>query len=160
MNSPHAATVNHETLPESLRELVRVIGEADTFKLIGMHGGARVTVPKVAKADHVLRFALTEEAFDRLVREYGGESFDLPKGDAYLREVRHNQVRQYREEGLTMDEIAHVTGYSRRHVMNILGGHAGAADHFTMDLFDEAPAPCSTPGAANDPFGLGARPVR
>lgn len=155
-----ATTVVSEALPERLRELVRVLGEADTFKLIGMHGGARVTVPKKATPDHVLRFALSDDAFNRLVQEYGGEAFDLPKGDAYLRELRHNQVRAHREQGLTMDEIAEVTGYTRRHVINILGGHAGGVDQFTMDLFEEAPAPRSQPGAANDPFGLGARPVR
>ncbi|QDL53129.1 hypothetical protein [Rhodoferax aquaticus] len=149
-------TIKREALPESLRELVRVIGEADTLRLIGMHGGARVTVPKTPKAEHPLRMALSEEAFALLVQEYGGEAFDLPKGDSYLRELRHDQVRQCREQGLTVDETAEATGYSRRHVLNILSGHGDSTDHFTMDLFaEEAPSLRSTPGAANDPFGLG-----
>lgn len=150
--TPPIMTIKYEALPESLRELVRVLGEANTLRLIGMHGGARVTVPKTPKADHPLRMALSEEAFMQLVQEYGGEAFDLPKGDAYLRELRHDQVRQCREQGLTVDETAEATGYSRRHVLNILGGHSDGADTFTIDMFSE---PASHAGSANDPFGLG-----
>lgn len=157
--TPPVMTIKYEALPESLRELVRVLGEANTLRLIGMHGGARVTVPKTPRADHPLRMALSEEAFMQLVQEYGGEAFDLPKGDAYLRELRHDQVRQCREQGLTVDETAEATGYSRRHVLNILGGHGDNTDHLTLDLFEEAPAPSSQAGAANDPFGLGAARV-
>jgi hypothetical protein len=154
----HAApvlTIKPEALPEGLRELARVLGDADALRLIGLHGGARVSVPTKVRDDHPLRMALGAVAFERLVDEYGGETIDLPKGDAYLRELRHDQVRQCREQGLTFDEIAGATGYSRRHVINILGGHGDGADHFTIDMFEQ-PAPKSYAGAANDPFGMGA----
>lgn len=157
---PPVLTIKPEALPEGLRELARVLGDADALRLIGLHGGARVSVPKKAREDHPLRMALGAEAFERLVDEYGGEAIDLPKGDAYLRELRHDQVRQCREQGLTVDETAEATGYSRRHVMNIIGGHGDGVDRFTLDLFEEAQAPCSHAGAANDPFGLGSKPMR
>jgi hypothetical protein len=149
-------TIKPEALPEGLRELARVLGDTDALRLIGLHGGARVSVPKKAREDHPLRMALGAEAFDRLVDEYGGETIDLPKGDAYLRVLRHDQVRQCREQGLTVDETAEATGYSRRHVINIIGGTADGVDNLTMDLFEDAPKPQSYAGAANDPFGLGA----
>ena len=160
----HAApilSILPEALPESLRELARVLGDSDAIRLVGVHGGARVIVPVPAKAreDHPLAVTMGAEAFAKLVANYGGSVLDLPKGDAYMRVLRHNQVRQCREQGLTLDETAETTGYSRRHVMNIMGGHDGS-DTLTMDLFDETPPPRSTVGAANDPFGLGARPVR
>lgn len=148
-------SIKPEALPESLRELVRVIGEADTMRLIGTHGGARVAVPATPKEVHPLRMVLSDGAFACLVREYGGESLELPKGDAYLRVLRHDQVRQCREQGLTVDETAEATGYSRRHVINIIGGAADGTDTLTLDLFEEAPR--SYAGLANDPFGMGTR---
>jgi hypothetical protein len=149
-------TIKPEALPEGLRELARVLGDTDALRLIGLHGGARVSVPKKVREDHPLRMALGAVAFERLVDEYGGETIDLPKGDAYLRELRHAQVRQCREQGLTVDETAEATGYSRRHVINILGGDASGVDTFTIDMFAEPEnkAP-SHAGCANDPFGLG-----
>ena len=150
-----APSVRPEALPAALRELARVLGEADAMRLIGQHGGARVSVPTKARDDHPLRMALGTEAFERLVAEYAGETIDLPKGDAYLRVLRHDQVRQCREQGMTVDETAEATGYSRRHVINIIGGNAGDTDDSTMDMFDEAPQDYA--GLANDPFGMGAR---
>lgn len=147
-------TVKPEALPAALRELARVLGDSDALRLVGLHGGARVSVPKQVRDDHPLRMALGAEAFGRLVAEYGGETIELPKGDAYLRELRHDQVRQCREQGLTVDETAEAVGYSRRHVINIIGGHADGTDTLTMDMFDEAPRPQSYAGSANNPFGL------
>jgi len=155
-----APSVQPEALPAALRDLARVLGDADAMRLIGQHGGARVSVPKTVRDDHPLRMAMGMEAFGRLVAEFGGETINLPKGDAYLRVLRHDQVRLCREQGLTVDETAEATGYSRRHVINIVHGHGSDVDTATMDLFDEpaliAPAQ-SHAGHANDPFGLGGR---
>lgn len=151
-------TINPNALPPALRELVRVLGDGDALRLVGMYGGGRVAVPHKVSLDHRLCVALGAEAFTRLVREYGGDTIDLPKGDAYLRELRHDQVRACRERGLTVDETAAATGYSRRHVINIMGGDADGRDTLTMDLFEAPPNPArSYAGLANDPFGMGTR---
>jgi hypothetical protein len=145
-------------LPESLRELVRVVGMTDALRLVSRHGGARVSVPPRKKATdaHPLCLAMGAEPFAKLVEEYGGEELALPKIDGYLRELRHEQVRQCRALKMTVDETAEATGYTRRHVMNIMGGDG--RDTLTRDLFEDMPpAPQSYAGAANDPFGLGAR---
>lgn len=151
---PHLTT-QPEALPAAVRELVRVLGDADTMRLIGMHGGARMTVPKRPKEDHPLRMALSAPGFDKLVYNYGGESLDVPKGDAYLRRLRHTHVHQCRQQGLTIDETAEATGYCRRHVINIMGGDGGGADTMTRDMFEVEVPVVSHSGRANDPFGLG-----
>ena len=151
-------TLSVQALPPALRELVRVLGEQDAFRLVGQHSGARVTVPKHPGPDHPLRMALSPEGFDKLVEWAGGETLNLPKGDAYMRELRHHQVREARADGLTVDETAAMTGYSRRHVINITGGHGACVDTATMDLFADIDEPVtSQAGNANDPFGLGVR---
>ena len=152
--------MDQAALPESLRQLVRVLGEADALRLVGAHGGARLSVPTREKATnaHPLCVALGKTAFDKLVWEYGGEAIDLPKADSYMRELRHEQVRQCRAQGLTIDETAQATGYTRRHVMNIMGDNAGGVgrDTSTRDMFETATATAaqSYAGLANDPFGL------
>ena len=142
-------------LPPALRELVRVLGEADALRLVGRAGGGRITVPKRSRAtpDHPLCVLMGEVAFGKLVEEYDGAVLELPNADAYVRELRHEQVRQLRAEGLSMDDIGRATGYCRRHVINILHGKT-EADVYTMDLFEEAPKVQSYAGRANNPFGL------
>ena len=159
MNKPAPLlTTTPEALPAAVRELVDALGDADALRLIGLHGGARMSVPKRPKDDHPLRMALSPAGFDRLVAWAGGEALDVPKGDAYLRRLRHEHVHQCRSQGLTIDETAEATGYSRRHVINIMGGDAGGGDTLTLDMFAaEDAGPVSHAGRANDPFGLGQR---
>lgn len=164
MTNATATDVNLDALPPALRELVRVLGLADAMRLISVRGGGRISVPHKAREGHELALLLGIEAFNKLVREYEGESLLLPKLDSYLRELRHEQVRQCKAQGLDVDEIAEETGYTRRHVFNILGGYADNRDTFTMDLFGDedeqaeavaAQSPIeSHPGSANDPFGM------
>lgn len=148
-------TTKPEALPAAVRELVRVLGDADAMRLIGALPGARISVPKRPKDDHPLRMALSPAGFASLVAEWGGGILEVPKGDAYLRRLRHDHVRQCRDQGLTIDETAEATGYCRRHVINIMGGDAGV-DTRTLDMFgfEEEQAPVSQAGWANDPFGL------
>ena len=156
---PHTLTIAHQAMPASLRELARVLGDAGALRLTGVYGGRRVTVPKQPLPNHPMRAGLGDVIFEAMVAEYSGISMDVPKCYGFLRELRHEQVRQYREQGLTMDEIAGETGYCRRHVINILYGDA-SADTFTVDMFASEPqsaAPISHAGSANDPFGLAAR---
>lgn len=148
-------TTRPEALPAAVRELARVLGDADAMRLIGSMPGARISVPKRDKAreDHPLRMALSASGFDRLIAEYGGGMLDVPKGDAYLRRLRHDHVRQCRAQGLTFDETAEATGYSRRQAINIMGGDPGI-DTVTRDMFEAENEPVSHAGSANDPFGL------
>ena len=109
-------------LPHNLCELVRVLGFANALRLVGSHGGARISVPHQAHATHPFHAVLGPDTFEKLVAEYAGEAIDLPKSDVYLRILRHEQVKQCRASGMTVDQTAKATGYSRRHVINIMGG--------------------------------------
>ncbi|WP_431511650.1 hypothetical protein [Variovorax sp. DAIF25] len=162
MSDEAAPAVNLEALPPALRELVRVLGMDDALVLVSAMGGGRISVPHKAREGNELALLLGAVAFDKLVKEYGGESLLLPKVDSYLRELRHEQVRRAKAQGLDVDEIAERTGYTRRHVFNILGGYADSRDAFTMDLFGGEDEPANEPpamvetgsGNANNPFGL------
>lgn len=162
------STINTHLLPAALRELVRVLGEGAAFRLVEQRGGGRLIVPKRVTPDHRFIDELGLKVFADLVDAYPGSVIDLPKYDAVLRQLRHERVRQLRAEQRTMDAIAVATGYSRRQVINILGtvapedgGRMPAADRqmdmfpgFGFDQVGISERPVSTPGGANDPFGL------
>jgi len=146
--------IRPEALPLAIRELAQAIGDNDALRLIGMHGGARVKVPRTVDFNDPLHVGLSAAGYERLVKYYGGDTFEVPKGDAYLRKLRHEQVRQCREQGMTVNETAEATGYTRRHVMNITGGHGQDVDTHTIDMFaepDEEPELIGRQLA--DPFG-------
>lgn len=149
--------IKPEALPASVRELARVLGDGEALRLLGQYGGARLPGLMRMREDHPFRVFLGEDSFQKLVAHYGAETPDLPKCDGYLRELRHELVRQCRAQGLTIDETAEETGYTRRHVINIMGGDASAADTFTRDMFeaDDDHQLVAVAGTANDPFGLG-----
>ncbi|MFT4191669.1 MAG: hypothetical protein QM617_09135 [Comamonas sp.] len=151
--------INPLALPPSLRELVRVLGEGEALRLVSQYGGTRLPSLRAMSAEHPCRVFLGEAVYAKLLDAYGAETVELPKCDGILRELRHDVVRQCRAQGLSIDETAEATGYSRRHVINILGGSAGGADVYTMDLFQDPAAPPAGryTGTASDPFGLAAR---
>jgi hypothetical protein len=151
LDEPHK-----DRLTTAMRDLVRVLGDADALRLIGALSGACVSVPKHPKENHPLRMALSPAGFDRLIAEWGGEVLMVPKGDAYLRQMRHGHVRRCRELGLTIDETAVATGYSRRHVINIMGAWANETKKPAPPAAVAVAAPVSRSGRANDPFGLAA----
>lgn len=159
------STINHHLLPGALRELARVLGESSAFKLVERRGGGRLVVPRKVHPDHRLMDELGLQVFAALVDAYGGEVLTLPKYDSVARQLRHERVRKYRAEGLTIDRVAVATGYTRRQVFNILGD--GEPLDAQLDLFssptdqfegeearDASERPQSYVGRANDPFGL------
>lgn len=114
-------------LPVQLRMLVRVMGEAGAFALVQARGGTPFTVPKhlhSAHGERLLDLCGSPDAAARLVAELPGETIQLPKYDAVLRQLRHQRVLQLRREGRQLAEIAMTVGYTVRQVINVL--NAGA----------------------------------
>lgn len=156
--TPPVLAIKPEALPASVRELARVLGDNEALRLLGIFGGARLPGLMRMKEDHPFRVFLGEASFAKLVAHYGAETPDLPKCDGYLRELRHEMVRQCRAQGMTIDDTAEHTGYTRRHVINIMAGEGVASDTFTRDMFEagDDDQVVSAAGSANDPFGIGA----
>ena len=156
------ATINLHLLPQGLRDLVGVLGEADAFRLVERRGGGRLVLPARVHPDHPLIDELGLRVFAALVDAYGREVIELPKYDSVARQLRHERVRKHRGEGLTIDQVAVATGYTRRQVFNILADWAPDGADAQQDLFGgepdselDAPTPVAGyAGRANDPFGL------
>ena len=97
MNTAVAA-INTDLLPPILQDLVELIGLHLTMKLVEVHGGTRLFVPKREVADdHPLARLIGSDAAQKLVCTYGGEEhFDIPKAERALRAVRDADIRAKR----------------------------------------------------------------
>ncbi len=145
-------------VPGSIVDLIERLGGAHAFKLLELRGGTIVCVPTVAAADHPLRSLMGDEGFELLVREYRGERLELAKNDAIVRQHRYRHVEELRDQGLSYNEVAMRTNFTRRWVINIAAQAAtplpqlGLFDDYEPprhDLVDEPAMP-----TAHNPFGI------
>lgn len=135
---PAATPINHALLPPVLRELVRVLGESAAFKLAQERGGTRLIVATRPNPRDPLLELLGPQAYGALIDAYGVTVIEMPKYDSVLRQLRHERVRQHRALGHTIDRVAAFTGYTRRHVINIL--QLAPEEKHQAGLFDAADA--------------------
>jgi hypothetical protein len=143
-------------IPGSILDLVERLSATHAFKLLEVRGGTVLHVPVVAAADHQLRKLIGDEGFELLVKEYAGEQLQLAKNDALARQLRHRYVQELRDQGDKIYQVALKTGYTSRHVINIL--QAGQTAPPQLGLFDDyepAHYGAEVPTvSAHNPFGI------
>lgn len=109
-------------LPIILQDLVKLIGLADTMKLVEAYGGVRLYVPKEwMEDDHPLVKLLGRASAEKLQSVYGGEMhFDIPKAVTALRVVRDTQIRAKRTQA-SVRELALEYRLTERYIHMICG---------------------------------------
>lgn len=115
--------------PESLRELIDVIGITAATALVEHWGGVRVWVPVELQPDHPLMLKLGAQAARRLVEHAAGEYLAVPRCVAALRAARDAEIR-VRYETETAAALAREYGLTERMIWLIVaaGGDAAAAE--------------------------------
>jgi hypothetical protein len=108
MNAPSRSAV--------FAEIAEVIGVEAACKLVEALGGLRIYVPNEVPADHEIALAIGGAAAARLASFYHGTSIVLPVSGSRKRRV-YEMARSGR---YTRKQIAKATGYSERHVYDIL----------------------------------------
>ena len=132
------ATIALHKLPVQLRMLVRVMGEAAAYRLVQWRGGTPYTVSATMRSRQfaVLVEAVGIDAAGALVAELPGQTLQLPKYDAVLRQLRHQRVIELRGRGVLLAEVALATGYSVRQVINVINASGALAPQgLQPDLF-------------------------
>lgn len=132
-----AAQINPDLLPQSLRDLVEVIGVDATLKLVQHRPGVPVYVPARPHADHPLAAVIGLEALTQLSAVYAQEHLRLPKLDAAARQVKHALVRQLRAAQMSNRDIALQVGYTQRRVEQLGQQAANELPDPTPDLFGD-----------------------
>lgn len=111
-------------------ELAGVIGETAASDLARHFGGTSVYVPRVVGNHHPVCVAIGRAAADQLAAWAGGGTISIPK-----QPERRARVLALRAKGaLTIPQIARETGYSERHVYQLLRDEDSARQ---PGLFDD-----------------------
>ncbi|EGJ49030.1 Mor transcription activator family protein [Desulfocurvibacter africanus] len=116
-------------LPESLRDMVDLIGLPAALKLVERWGGiTAVYVPKDMTPGHDLARELGYPAALKLSSVYGGDCLrNIPRCAGALRAARDRQVLRLRAENMAPRDIAPLVGLTERWVWEILN-RAGEAE--------------------------------
>ena len=124
MTPPQATTANrsdiYPQLPESLTEVVEVIGLASTIELIKSYGGTRVFIPKNMKTQHKLANLLGLEQARRLSHYFGGESLSIARAASSIRSERNKTIVRRYDAGEGVGSLAIEFQLTERQIYTIL----------------------------------------
>ncbi len=114
-------------LPESVAEIAEVIGEEKTLHLIGQlpQAGSRnwrvcIYVPKELKPDHRLVQILGPEDAEKLRYAFSGMILQPSNCRFLIRDLRNQRIRDMRDSGYSVADIAHGVDLSPYRVREIL----------------------------------------
>lgn len=122
-----------DLLPQSMADLVDIIGLPAVLNLMGAFGGTEFWVPEKLVHNHPLVSAIGAEAAQTLCEYMARERIKVPRGAAIRREVRNRAIRRERQEGAKLAELALRYGMTDRQVLNIL--NSDPEDDRQQDLF-------------------------
>ena len=100
--------------PKSWTELCDLLGEPSARRLVELHGGEEIAIPRRCHHDHPLSAGLGIETYRTLVSMWGGCRVYIPV--VIRRQMRDAEIRRRRGQGETIQQIARAVGLSERHV--------------------------------------------
>ncbi len=112
--------MNPAQLPESLQTLAQHCGMGTVAALVAAFGGCHLCIPKTLTPGHRLLRVLAPEAAQHLVNHYGGASILIPKATQARMAERNAAIRQDRDAGFLLADIAIRYGLSERQIYSIL----------------------------------------
>ena len=133
MSMPELDSVTH-LLPDSVKEMIDLIGMPKTLILIDRLGGTTWPFSKNTSKLGRLRYDVIAElvgveAADKLTQRFGGDVFAIPKCEFAVRELRNRNLRNQFDalvsQGLGSNQavsiLAKQFALTDRHVWRILG---------------------------------------
>lgn len=114
MGSLQISNINPELLPQTLRDLVDLIGLEPALNLATHYSGVSVYIPQNPHSGHPLVAIVGLENLQKLSEMYAQEYIKLPNTCAY--KLKHQMVRDLSDQGASIRNIARETGYTSRRV--------------------------------------------
>ncbi|WP_047257985.1 Mor transcription activator family protein [Chromobacterium subtsugae] len=133
-------------LPESAQALVRLIGLADTVKLVDVLGGTTFPVSLRRNRLGEIRYEMLAEvvgvdAANKLTDHFGGDMMYIPLCKAALRELLQRSIRE------EFDEITRA--YSALHAVSVLAAKHRLCDRTVWRILKRQD---NTPGAGGSEY--------
>jgi hypothetical protein len=126
-----------DDLPESLRDVVDLIGLPATLRLVEHYGGLiALYVPREVDPDHPLAIAIGLAAARKLAARYGADCVrNIPRCVGGLRRLRNAEIHRRRTAGESPASLARAYAITERQVWSILAEIRGGADDSQAALF-------------------------
>jgi hypothetical protein len=140
----HCLTSAHSArLPDSVKELIDVIGFEAALALVRAFPGIPIKVPVGRRPDGVMFQRLVEAigrtAAERFVFHYGGESgYVVPRCAAAIRAVRDAEIIAKYDGGANVDNLARKYRLSVRQIRTILKRGVSDDGQIAAGLVDDA----------------------
>jgi hypothetical protein len=117
----HVVKLSRDDLPESLHDVVELIGLAATLKLVEHYGGLiALYVPREIEPGHHLARNLGLAPARKLASRYGTDTLrNIPRCEEGLRRIRNAEIKARRGEGAA--RLALEYGLTERQIWTILG---------------------------------------
>ena len=80
-------------LPYVVQDIANIIGLENALKLVEQYKGIKMYVPSEFRSDHILCQLIGEANTVILIKNYGGETLDIPKCNAAILTVRNFYIR-------------------------------------------------------------------
>jgi hypothetical protein len=106
-------------LPDSIQEMVNVVGLPATLKIVEERGGITLCVPTKVKADNWLTKLIGENAMKSLVKYYSGEEIEIPLCQAAIKAAQDEEIYQNIQKGISQAKLAREFGYTERGIRKL-----------------------------------------
>lgn len=103
-------------LPESVQDLIEVVGLSAAEVIVRERGGIRLCIPMKAKANHWMAKLIGLDKMVKLVRVYQGEEIDIPRCAAAILAARENEIACSEKSNA---ELAREHGYTERGIRKL-----------------------------------------
>lgn len=117
MGAPGQISIHY--LPESIQELIEVVGWPATLVIVEARGGVRLCVPSQATADHWLAERIGMQALIALVERYRGEEIEVARCAAAIRAGQERQILREASAGASNATLARQYGYTERGIRKL-----------------------------------------
>jgi Mor family transcriptional regulator len=128
--------LHFDQLPPLIQDLIRIMGLDDTLALVEQYGGCVVHVPvnEAAIEGHYLSSTISTKGLKALIAEYQGEDINTPKAYRAILAARNTRLKQDRQRGMTIRQLAQRYQLTERRIYDIVGMEINEQQ---LDLFGD-----------------------